>query len=205
MAVYKGIFLSFSSFHEHTLALILSHWTLNILCQMFRTSNFHVVLECPLLQENFFPGKKSQPASLRIMGKFDMLKVGIHFCSHYSRGRQVNWTSKSMCIHSFWWLKCELSTEWVPEPKALAYAGVEGGGSKGKAVWTWYHNVWACLVAQLVKNPPAMRVDLGSIPGLGRSPGEGKGYPLRYSGLVNSTDCIIHRVAKSQTRLSLSL
>ena len=47
-----------------------------------------------------------------------------------------------------------------------------------------------------------MRVDLGSIPGLGRSPGEGKGYPLWYSGLENSMDCIVHRVAKSQTRLS---
>ena len=43
--------------------------------------------------------------------------------------------------------------------------------------------------------------DLGLIPGLGRSPGEGKGYPLQYSGLENSTDCIIHGVAKSQTQL----
>ena len=32
--------------------------------------------------------------------------------------------------------------------------------------------------------------DLGSIPGLGRSHGEGKGYPLQYSGLENSMDCI---------------
>ena len=32
--------------------------------------------------------------------------------------------------------------------------------------------------------------DLGSIPGLGRSPGGGKGYPLQYSGLENSIDCI---------------
>ena len=39
--------------------------------------------------------------------------------------------------------------------------------------------------------------DLGSIPGLGRSPGEGNGYPLQYSGLENSVDCIVHRVAKS--------
>ena len=38
--------------------------------------------------------------------------------------------------------------------------------------------------------------DLGLIPGLGRSPGEGKGYPLRYSGLENSMDCIVHGVAK---------
>ena len=33
--------------------------------------------------------------------------------------------------------------------------------------------------------------DLGSIPGLGRSPGEGKGYPLQYSGLENSMDCTV--------------
>ena len=44
--------------------------------------------------------------------------------------------------------------------------------------------------------------DLGSIPGLGRSPGEWKGYPLQYSGLENSMDCIVHGVAKSQTQLS---
>ena len=47
--------------------------------------------------------------------------------------------------------------------------------------------------------------DLGSIPGLGRSPGEGKGYPLRYFGLENSMDYIVHRVIKSQTQLSQSL
>ena len=44
--------------------------------------------------------------------------------------------------------------------------------------------------------------DLGSIPGLGRSPGEGKGYPLQYSGLKNSMDSIVHGVAKRWTRLS---
>ena len=44
--------------------------------------------------------------------------------------------------------------------------------------------------------------DLGSIPGLGRSPGEAKGYPLQYSGLENSMDCIVHGVAKSRTRLN---
>ena len=44
--------------------------------------------------------------------------------------------------------------------------------------------------------------DLDSIPGLGRSPGEEKGYPLQYSGLENSMDCIVHGVAKSQTWLS---
>ena len=44
--------------------------------------------------------------------------------------------------------------------------------------------------------------DLGLIPRLGSFPGEGKGYPLQYPGLENSMDCIVHGVAKSQTRLS---
>ena len=44
--------------------------------------------------------------------------------------------------------------------------------------------------------------DRGSIRGLGRSPGEGKGYTLQYSGLENSMGCIVHGVAKSRTRLS---
>ena len=47
-----------------------------------------------------------------------------------------------------------------------------------------------------------------SIPGLGRSAGEGKGYPLQYSGLENSTDCIVHGVRKeldTTEQLSLSL
>ena len=56
----------------------------------------------------------------------------------------------------------------------------------------------------MVKNPPAM---WGSVPGLGRSPGEGNGYPLQYSGLENSMDrgaswTIVLGVAKSQTGLS---
>ena len=50
--------------------------------------------------------------------------------------------------------------------------------------------------------------DLGSIPGLGRSLGEGKGYPLQYSGLENPMDCIVHGVSKESDmteRLTLSL
>ena len=44
--------------------------------------------------------------------------------------------------------------------------------------------------------------DFGSIPVLGRSPGEGKGYTLQYSGLENSMDYTVHGVAKNQTPLS---
>ena len=52
------------------------------------------------------------------------------------------------------------------------------------------------------KESPCNVGDLGSIPGLRRSPGEGKGYPLQYSVLENSMDYAVHGVAKSQTRLS---
>ena len=44
--------------------------------------------------------------------------------------------------------------------------------------------------------------DLGLILGLGRSPGDGNGYPLQYPGLENSVDSIVHGVAKSWTGLS---
>ena len=49
------------------------------------------------------------------------------------------------------------------------------------------------------KESPCNAEDLGSIPGLEKSPGEGKGYALQYSGLENFMDCIVHRVAKSWT------
>ena len=60
----------------------------------------------------------------------------------------------------------------------------------------------ASLIAQLVKKKSICNAgDPSPIPGLERSPGEGKGYP-QYSGLENSTGCIVHGVAKSRTRLS---
>ena len=59
----------------------------------------------------------------------------------------------------------------------------------------------------VVKNLTANAGDLGSIPGSGRSPGEGNGNPLQYSCLENSMDrgawwATVHGVVKSQTRLS---
>ena len=67
----------------------------------------------------------------------------------------------------------------------------------------------ASQVALVVKNLPASAGDgrnMDSIPGSGRSPGEGNGDPLQYSCLENSKDrgawqATVHRVAKSQTRL----
>ena len=63
----------------------------------------------------------------------------------------------------------------------------------------------ASQVGLAVKNPSAHAgdlTDMGSIPGLRRSPGEEKGYPLQYCGLKNSMDCIVRGVSKSRTRLS---
>ena len=74
--------------------------------------------------------------------------------------------------------------KWQPTPVSLGFPC----GSAGKES--------ACNVG-----------DLGSIPRLGRSPGEGKGYPLQYSGLENSMDCIVHggrRELDTTERLSLS-
>ena len=56
------------------------------------------------------------------------------------------------------------------------------------------------MVIQLVNNLPAMLET--PVQFLGRSPGEGNGYPLQYSGLENSMDCIVHEVINSRTLLS---
>ena len=63
---------------------------------------------------------------------------------------------------------------------------------------------WASLVSA-GKESACNAGDLGSIPGLGRSPGEGKGYPLQYSGLENSMDCIVHELPESYMTEQLSL
>ena len=59
----------------------------------------------------------------------------------------------------------------------------------------------------VVKNPPANAEDAGSVPGLGRSPGEGNGNPFQHSGLENAMDreawrATVQVVTKSQTRLN---
>ena len=62
--------------------------------------------------------------------------------------------------------------------------------------------IWLLMGSSTGKESTCNVGDLGSIPGLGRFPGEGKGYPLQYSGLENLMDCIVYGVAKSWTRLS---
>ena len=68
--------------------------------------------------------------------------------------------------------------------------------------------MWASLGAQVIKASACSMGDPGSIPGSGRSPGEGNGNPLQYSCLENSMDggawwTTVHGVAKSRTQLSI--
>ena len=55
------------------------------------------------------------------------------------------------------------------------------GRSPGEEIGYPLQYSWASVLAQMVKNPPAMQDDPGSIPGSGRSTGKGIGYPLQYS------------------------
>ena len=64
------------------------------------------------------------------------------------------------------------------------------------------HNYWSFPCGSAGKESAYNVGDLGLIPGLGRSPREGKGYPLQYSGLENSVDHTVHGVTKSWTRLN---
>ena len=71
--------------------------------------------------------------------------------------------------------------------------------------WRYYSSLWHFLgfpSGSAGKESACNVGHLDSIPGLGRSLGERKGYPLQYSGLENSMDCIVHGVAKSWTRQS---
>ena len=70
--------------------------------------------------------------------------------------------------------------------------------SAGEGIGYLLQYSWASLVAQLVKNLPAMWKTYIQSLGWDDSPGGGRGYPLQYSGLENYMDCIAHGVTKSQ-------
>ena len=76
------------------------------------------------------------------------------------------------------------------------------GRSTGEGIGYPLQYSWASLVAQLVKNLPAVWETWVQSLGYEDSPGEGNSCPLQYSGLENSMDCIVHGVTKSQAWLS---
>ena len=89
------------------------------------------------------------------------------------------------CGHIFYQLshKGSLRTlEWVGKPFS--------GGSSWPRDWTHASCIVAFPCGSAGEESACNAGDLGLIPGLGRSSGEGKGYPLQYSGLENSMDCM---------------
>ena len=136
---------------------------------------------------------------------------------------------QSRIIHSFFlMLKSDLTelngslVRLGPDPLDMtmtpaSFVKLLSGPSRcPKLIWIWlpwqhlkssWFKVKASLVAQLVKNPPAMHETWVRSLVLGRSPGEGRGNPLQYSCLDNPMDrgawrATVHGVSKSWTRLS---
>ena len=125
-----------------------------------------------------------QGTSVRFLGQEDPLEKG--GATHSSiLGLPRRLSRERICLQCGspgfdpWVRKIRWRRERPPTPVFLGFPG----GSAGKES--------ACNVGAL-----------GSIPGLGRSPGEGNGCPLQYPGLENSMDCAVCGVAKSRTRLS---
>ena len=81
-------------------------------------------------------------------------------------------------------------------------------GKRGDKLGGWDQHIYTTVYkigfpdSSVGKESTCNAGDPSSIPGLGRSPGKGKGYPFQYSGLENSMDYIVHGVTKSRTRLS---
>ena len=117
-------------------------------------------------------------------GWFDMIKV---LCWSYSKHVYT-------CTHTHTHTQSSNPSNTTTWPQA------------GLEKWPSFTNT---LVALVVKNPPAKAGDTrdaGSVPGLGRFPGEGHGNPLQYSSLENPMDwgawwAAVHRVPRSQTQL----
>ena len=111
--------------------------------------------------------------------------IGNQICNHRkgfpgaSDGKRIRLQCRRPQFNS-WVKKIHWRKDRLPTPVCMGFPG----GSAGKES--------TCIVVG----------ELGLVPGLGRSPGEGKGYPLQYSGLANSMDCIVHGVTKSRTQLS---
>ena len=78
-----------------------------------------------------------------------------------------------------------------------------GRGEMRDKLGAWDKHIYTLLHSGSAGKESASNVgDLDSIPGLGRCPGEGKGYSLQYSGPEDSVDCVVHGVTKSLTQQS---
>ena len=104
----------------------------------------------------------------------------------------------NFCIRSFWNL-------WNTYCCLLHFINDETEAQRSKSFARGHTGKWGrggTHTPAAGKEASSDAGDLGLIPGLGRSPGEGKGHPLQYSDLENPMDYTVHRVAKNRTQLS---
>ena len=103
---------------------------------------------------------------------------------------------------AFWWSNgCwQFDLSLVPLP--FLNPAWTSGSSQFTYCWSLAWRILRIPCGSAGKESAHNAGDLDSVPGLGRSPGEREGYPLQYSGLENSMDCIVYEVAKSRTQLS---
>ena len=128
-----------------------------------------------------------------------------HCCPFFASSRP------SLCVHSKkHFHSCRVKFQWIFDVTLTAYSELKpfrtSLPTQTLIPWLFGHNyrtktVGAYLVAQLVKKSACNLGGLGLISGLGKIPREGKGYPLQFSGLGNSMNCIVHGVTKSWTPL----
>ena len=143
----------------------------------------HLILYCPLLLlPSVFP-------SIRVFSNMSVLQI--RWPKYWSFSFSISPSNEYSGLISF-------RMDWF---HLLAVQGnlkslLQHHSSKAPILWPF--SLFHCLALT-----SACTVgDLGSVPGLGRSPGEGKSYPLQYSGLEISMDCIAHEIPRSQTQLS---
>ena len=110
----------------------------------------------------------------------------------------------SFYLFSIYFLKASLIAQLVKNLPAMQETPVWSLGWEDplEKIGFPLQSTWASLCGSAGIQSARNAGDLSLIPGLGRSPGEGKGYPLQYSGLENSMDCVVHGVTKSWTILS---
>ena len=133
---------------------------------------------------SFFTDRATKDTPLAIVSSVvkNIVVTISFFFLHILRNRIVGKKSACNSEGPNWFRKIPQIRARLPTPVFLGFPY----GSAGQES-TWYAG------------------DLSLIPGLGRYPGEGKSYPLQYSGLENSIECTVHGVAKIRTQLSLSL
>ena len=183
-------------------------WFLAVACRIFSCGMWDLIL---------WPGIK--PTS-PVLGAWSL--------SHWTTREVLAITSWCVLSLLVWSERCHNRPQMV---EGLSFSLVGWGSQVERGVWgcRWVQRTHAwrehsyrfisyknwkkgedhgsLIMDQTVKNLPTMQEDPGSIPGSGRSPGEGNGNPLQYSCVKNSMDrgawrATVHGVAKSQTQLS---